>query len=1159
MFQILQLKKKQLDLKIKADILSTYYNWWVLKGWKYHYRIYKQDYYGDNYWNNCYWGCYWEPTKNYVTEWKWKLSEDWNTTIEIPVNHKAKWNDYKYLVEVTVTDINGAKVTGSNSIIVKIPESEKSKNPKVDMKLLVDKQFVEKWDEIQISLNSNNKWDEVYNDQRKMVIVKRTYTTKNIKNTAGRIVPQVDFEDEEIISKKINDKNFDLDNNNNILTYDFDPNKTGEYIVKLVDIADDWTMEEQEIYVYNDKITNVPVLDDNKLRVLSEKTSYKLWETARFLIRLPFENAKILITTEKTHVVDKKIIDIKNNIYLSEFIVDETFVPNAYLSFIAFEKGWKEYKVGYSEIVVDKSEKKLSISSTLNKEEYSPSEWVTLNLESKDINWEPVESELAVMVIDEALIAMIWNIDMDILKKFYKKLAFQTDTTLTSVAMMYQAYFARKGIAGWSWNKWWDNSVFTRTIFKNTAYYNGSVITDKKGKATINFALPDNIWDFRVIVLWSSKTNLFWAHENNLSVRQQVLIEDNFPMIFRQGDEMKLGVNVFNNWDKDIEAEVVLESTWLNIEQSKQTIKIKAENRKFITWDSSLKNTKDKSVTYSVTIKADNGESDKIQKTVSIAETPLIASYSNFQDKITKSKNNLSFKLSSDKVLNKTKSYIKFSISTSLLAGIEKILSSLMVYPHGCLEQLSSTTLPNALLLKFSNILDTGLDQNKMKENIKYGVDKIFSMQQSTGWFGYWAGDSEISHHYSPYAIWALATMKNLWADIDQKKLDLSHNYLKERFKNKSWKLDNYELSEYVSGLSALSKLNSSYFKKAREVIVSYKDKFTTHDKIMYTLALAEYDSSKYHNEIKTVLKDINLNSNSYGYNYWNVNTYKALYIQVLMIADSSNPKIDTLIKELYSLNLNSYYYSTQTKTQSFIAFIKYMDLIKQYKSATNVSFNISGNKWKLLLSGNKILKTKKIYLSDINSDEYNFNFSSKTDDNVYVDATLVAYPKDLKEVESESNWATVSREIFAVEMDDEKENYWDKNIKEIEVDQNILKIGETYLVKLKIKFDSDQRDVAIEDYLPGGIKVLNSIFKTNSSAVDDRRNWWSAFNHVEYKKDQVFATASRVRKWQEYEFRYFITPTVEGEFTNPPVSVYPMYNPEVSAHTGYSELKIKK
>jgi uncharacterized protein YfaS (alpha-2-macroglobulin family) len=44
-----------------------------------------------------------------------------------------------------------------------------------------------------------------------------------------------------------------------------------------------------------------------------------------------------LLTTEKGGVIDKKYIDITSNLFIHEFLVDESYFPNAYISVVALE------------------------------------------------------------------------------------------------------------------------------------------------------------------------------------------------------------------------------------------------------------------------------------------------------------------------------------------------------------------------------------------------------------------------------------------------------------------------------------------------------------------------------------------------------------------------------------------------------------------------------------------------------------------------------------------------------------------------------------------------------------------------------------------------------------------------------------------------------
>ncbi len=143
---------------------------------------------------------------------------------------------------------------------------------------------------------------------------------------------------------------------------------------------------------YGEQSANNPIESDNKITVLSEKTVYKVGETARILVRLPFSGGKILWTEEKNEVMHSEYIDVPGNIFFKEVLVTDAHLPNTYISVVAIptnfackenkdKKCIPEYKVGYTEIVGDKSDKKSNISLKADKSVYKPRDTVTLDVQ----------------------------------------------------------------------------------------------------------------------------------------------------------------------------------------------------------------------------------------------------------------------------------------------------------------------------------------------------------------------------------------------------------------------------------------------------------------------------------------------------------------------------------------------------------------------------------------------------------------------------------------------------------------------------------------------------------------------------------------------------------------------------------------------------------
>lgn len=51
--------------------------------------------------------------------------------------------------------------------------------------------------------------------------------------------------------------------------------------------------------------------------------------------------------------------------------------------------------------------------------------------------------------------------------------------------------------------------IASRILFKNTAYYNPSIVTDSAGRAKASFVLPDNVTDYRIILIGQTQASHF--------------------------------------------------------------------------------------------------------------------------------------------------------------------------------------------------------------------------------------------------------------------------------------------------------------------------------------------------------------------------------------------------------------------------------------------------------------------------------------------------------------------------------------------------------------------------------------------------------------------------------------------------------------------------
>ena len=821
-----------------------------------------------------------------------------------------------------------------------------------------------------------------------------------------------------------------------------------------------------------------------------------------------------------------------------------------------------EYKVGYTEIVVDKTQKKSDITINTDKKIYKPRDKVQLDIHVKDVNKQAEKTELTIMVIDDSLISLMWNIDGNILEKMYKKLPFQIQTQITALAMMKNYYFSRPGIVGWSGHgsfKGWDSAISSRTIFKNTAYYNPSIITNDEGMAKVEFELPDNLTTFRVIAVSNSKNNTFGYQEKNILVQKNIIIEDKTPKIIRVWDEIKIWANIFNTSSKNQTISVKLESSAYKKQLPEQIITIQPGASQLVQWK--VKNERaGKEFKYKISAIWENADySDAYENIIPVADLPMFAKVEKKSGSVkAKELYDAEFKIPNNTDLTASKVVVTFS--NNKLAGIDSIVRSLLVYPYWCIEQTTSSTYPNAVLKKFNSLFSGIVEEKEIDKNLEAGIARIQNMQNRDGWFMYWPGGNTSDMMITPYVLRSLLEMRDMWAHVPESVITKATKYLENNFYKSESLLNQAEMYWALSLVGKAPKWDINESKLSTHGLLAYKSwKYVGQEKI---------NPKIFKKDVESLQKSLAKKSSDY---YWNSKTDNALFLLFVMENDSENQfedMIDQKIGELYKEDWTSYYYSTKTKNTAFRAFAKYIE--KQWKT----DFNAFGySLWKIQ-NRNKVF-TEWTHNVSIIKQEYTLREALYEKDKLelrvanlrgwklYVDFKLYLVPEDKTTIKPFSNKISVERKIYEV-LDDTmlskcRKYYWNEDIDCSlvlkEVTNNTFVKGKLYKTEVKVLTDRNEKDITMEDYLPTSFIVENPNFKTSATSVTQSKKQWD-WDYSQMLADRVMAYNKHSWGW-DMVYEYYFRPKFEGKFMQPPVSAYKMYEPDVRAFSKFNTIEV--
>ena len=97
---------------------------------------------------------------------------------------------------------------------------------------------------------------------------------------------------------------------------------------------------------------------------------------------------------------------------------------------------------------------------------------------------------------------------------------------------------------------------------------------------------------------------------------------------------------------------------------------------------------------------------------------------------------------------------------------------------------------------------------------------------------------------------------------------------------------------------------------------------------------------------------------------YWDTSSDKAIFASLLMDFDYDDASVYEVIKNLYSFDYGSYYYSTQSKNNAFIAFVKYLEKYGK-NNVSDIKIILNGKTKNMTVTGDLKSYTSTLPLKD--------------------------------------------------------------------------------------------------------------------------------------------------------------------------------------------------
>ncbi|MCS7200936.1 MAG: MG2 domain-containing protein [Patescibacteria group bacterium] len=988
----------------------------------------------------------------------------------------------------------------------------------------------------------------------------------------------------------------------------------GEYeiVVSASDSKNNKISNSHYFYVWSsDYVQVISPSTFSELDLKVENRDLKVGQRGKLIIKSPFEKSKALITIERGKLFDYWLIDVESSLKLFEFNVKSEYIPNIFASVILISPTGKIAHKAVK-LNIDNELNRINIEVKSDKKKYLPGEEVMVEVKTTDWQGKPISAEVSLAVVDMSILALKGNPKKNPLAYFYDgfPLTIITETNLANLFYELEYYddslVNGKGGGGLPAA---ELEARKRGIFKETALWLPEIKTDKNGKATIKFKLPDNLTSWQIEAVGATKDTKVGVGYEEFKTQKRLMVIPLKPRFIVPGDDFLIGLQVFNNSDKKQDLKVKIESKDLVVkDDAEKRLSIKADDVEVIYFKVKAPENS-KNDYHHFTISAIGNEyRDIVENSIRVLsdityETVVSSGY------ITPNVYREVIYLPPQ--INSEKGYLKIKVGGTLTLFIKEAVNYLIDFPYGCTEQIASQLRSIYVAKKIAQA--TGIKglipeqityQGKkysIDEAVNIGLSKIYQHQNLDGGFGFW--DRDRSHLYlTIYVVEVLENLESLGYSISPGVIENALGYIAEYAKlDNNSRLDRnlrkkeiVQLGYHLTNIKRLNNIPSLIDEINRLVDDNkYLNNEISNDELV-KLAII-YEANNLSAERKSKIFNLLENrlqidgrgaylplSRNYRWEFFETKARNtALYLKLNVIRKKDD-QINQRVLRWLLLNkkdTSEIWRSTQDTVEILDAFADY--LIWKGETRTNFDLNVLLNKTTIgsfKFNPQNILNVFEIDMP-INALKFGQNNSieilkSNEKSAYYYDAELRYYQTTVN-IPARDEGFTIFRSFHRLMP---ATNTMSEPVTR-------AKSGEVLVAKIKLIVPESRSNVAIEDYIPAGMEIINPKLFTeggslnyedvcdgvcyrepygyedyaiNGNNYSRRANIYNLYpTYQEIRDDRLFLFVKNLEPGV-YEYRYYVRPLVKGRFLRLPSMVWEMYFPENFGRTSAEYFEIE-
>lgn len=851
------------------------------------------------------------------------------------------------------------------------------------------------------------------------------------------------------------------------------------------------------------------------IELTSNKTRYGVNESVQVTIPSSEKGQALVCIENGTSVLKKFWVNGNNGESKFSFTTTEDMTPNVYVHVSYLQKYHdKDNDLPprlYGILPIKVEDKRSHLHPVLKvKDEIRPDRRELVQVQERD--GRPMTYTLA--VVDEGLLDLthfrtpvLWN-------HFYQKqgLGVRTWDLYDEVMGGYEGKYGNVLSVGGDEAGAGDESLHKANRFKPAVRFIGPFKLKPGETAKHYVEMGDYIGAVRMMVV-ARQGIAYGEAEKSVAVKKPLMVLPTLPRVLTPGEKVKIPVTVFSLEEGRKTVKVSLATSGnLNVVGPKEkTIEFQKSGDETIYF---MAEVEEQVGVANVKVEASMG-SEVAKKSIEIAirtPNPMISEVDEYS--IPKGSN-----LSVTAILKGLDGTNNCAIEVSSLPplNLHSRLDELLQYPHGCVEQTTSSVFAQLFL---EDILTLSEQQRlEIDMHVQAAIQRLKLFQNSTGGLGYWPGSQYSNDWGTSYAGHFLLLAENKGYKLDARFKKNWVKYQKKQAKDYSGNNDlvqAYRLYTLVlAGEADIASMNRMREQTKLSAVAKWRLAAAYAKSGMPEVAIGMINDLK-------LEETENLYSRGHGVTYGSHLRDKAMILETLgLVGDEQY--MPQLMKDIASALASNKWLSTQETAYSLISI---SEIYKKNKGSEGLKFVMATSTGtENIATGKPIYQTQLVTKSKKKSLPIQLNNTSGGLLFVRVIKTFVPLQSDT--IKKQSRLA----------MDVKYVDYQGNAL-----DPTKLEEGMEFKAVIRVKNTSKNgylNDMALSFMVPAGWEIENTRLMGNESG--------DGYVYRDFRDDRVY-TYFNMSSGQLLTYEFKLTATYGGRFFKPMITADNMYNNSISA-----------